>query len=176
MASDHGKLKPLDGGSALNHESHQNKTPIVVAIGVSSPLRCGSTLYQSLRFASAMMLNLTRRVLKKMRIQMRTDTSLIIGEPAYTLKNVEHLYMSRRGGEVTRASDSMVQYHRWRECRDGNDWRSSSILRELRNYNEQDCRSTWGLVEWLRKIQSTSGIPNLPVTGETKKPSEVTTD
>jgi hypothetical protein len=73
MASDHGKLKPLDGGSALNHESHQNKTPIVVAIGVSSPLRCGSTLYQSLRFASAMMLNLTRRVLKKMRIQMRTD-------------------------------------------------------------------------------------------------------
>jgi uncharacterized protein len=101
--------------------------------------------------------------------------SLVIGESAYSLKNVEHLYMPQRNAEVTTAGDSMVQYHRWLECRDGDDWRSSAILRALRNYNEEDCRSTWDLVEWLRTVQHTSGISYVARAAEPKKPGVVTT-
>jgi predicted RecB family nuclease len=101
--------------------------------------------------------------------------ALIIGEPFYSLKNVERLYMPERTGEVSTAEDSIVQYHRWLEFRDGEDWPTSTILQELRNYNEQDCRSTWSLVEWLRNVQSGSGVPYLAPAGEPKKPGDVTT-
>lgn len=101
--------------------------------------------------------------------------SLVIGEPAYSLKHVEHLYRPKRNAGVTTAGDSMVQYHRWLEHRDGDDWQSSAILRGLRNYNEDDCRSTWDLIGWLRSVQSTSGISYVMPAAEPKKPGEVTT-
>jgi predicted RecB family nuclease len=102
--------------------------------------------------------------------------SLVIGEPAYSLKNVEHLYRPQRVAGVVTAGDSMVQYHRWLEHKDGDDWQSSAILTDLRNYNEEDCRSTWDLIGWLRGVQSTSGISFVLPSTEPKKPGEVTTD
>ncbi len=101
--------------------------------------------------------------------------ALIVGEPFYSLKNIERLYMPARTGEVSTAEDSIVQYHRWLEFRDGEDWHSSTILQEIRNYNEQDCRSTWTLAEWLRNVQRGSGIPYLAPAAEPKKPGDVTT-
>ncbi len=83
---------------------------------------------------------------------------LLVGEPAYSLKNIEHIYMLKRTGEVATAGDSMVYYHAWRQKRDGSDWRTSPTLRLIRDYNEADCDSTWKLLEWLRTIQQAAGI------------------
>ncbi len=100
--------------------------------------------------------------------------ALVVGEPFYSLKNVEHLYMPPRSGEVASAGDSIVQYHHWLERRDGDNWHSSAILKEIRNYNEQDCRSTWKLLEWLREMQTRSGIQYVRPSGDPKKPNEIT--
>lgn len=83
---------------------------------------------------------------------------LLIGEPAYSLKNIEHLYMPKRTGEVATAGDSIVYYHAWRQKPDGDDWKSSPTLRLIRDYNEADCDSTWMLLEWLRGLQRDSRI------------------
>ena len=44
------------------------------------------------------------------------------------------------------------------------------MLRQIRDYNEADCRSTTELTRWLRNQQVKSGIPYLPVpVGEAKE-------
>ena len=83
---------------------------------------------------------------------------LLVGEPAYSLKNIEHIYMSKRAGEVATAGDSIVYYHTWRQKRDGDSWKTSPTLRLIRDYNKADCDSTWKLVEWLRTVQRDAGI------------------
>ena len=55
--------------------------------------------------------------------------ALLIGEPSYSLKNVEHLYMPAREGEVASAGDSIVYYHRWVDAPDGTNWRDSPTLK-----------------------------------------------
>ncbi len=84
--------------------------------------------------------------------------ALRIGEPRYSLKNVEHLYRPRREGDVATAADSVVEYRRWLEARDGADWRTSAILRAIRDYNRADCESTAELVSFLRAGQARAGI------------------
>lgn len=44
---------------------------------------------------------------------------LRVGEPRYSLKNIEHLYMEKRDGDVAKATDSIVYYERWLEQQDG---------------------------------------------------------
>lgn len=44
---------------------------------------------------------------------------LRVGEPRYSLKNIEHLYMPKRAGDVAKATDSIVYYERWLEQQDG---------------------------------------------------------
>jgi uncharacterized protein len=88
--------------------------------------------------------------------------ALIIGEPAYSLKNVEHLYSPARDGEVATAGASMVYYDRWLTVRDGEDWRTSLTLKLIRDYNQVDCESTWKLIDWLRRRQTESGVAFLP--------------
>jgi predicted RecB family nuclease len=39
--------------------------------------------------------------------------ALLIGEPSYSLKNVERLYLRQRDGEIATAADSIVYYYRW---------------------------------------------------------------
>ncbi|MGH2508585.1 MAG: DEAD/DEAH box helicase, partial [Ktedonobacteraceae bacterium] len=73
------------------------------------------------------------------------------------LKNIEHLYLQKRDGQVVTAGDSMVYYYRWLTHRDGEHWQSSSTLRLIREYNHADCDSTWLLAEWLRQRQSEAG-------------------
>jgi predicted RecB family nuclease len=83
---------------------------------------------------------------------------LIVGTPSYSLKDIERLYMDVRDGEVTTAGGSVVAYHRWLESGESEDWHDSAILKEIRDYNEVDCVSTWELAEWLRNVQSQSDI------------------
>ena len=88
--------------------------------------------------------------------------ALAIGTSGYSLKDLEHLYMEKCIGEVTTSGGSIVAYHRWIESNQSEDWNKSDILREIRDYNEVDCLSTWQLAGWLRSIQDISGIPFIP--------------
>ena len=84
--------------------------------------------------------------------------ALLIGEPRYSIKNVEHLYRAKRDTEVGSGGDSVVVYERWRENPDGDTWQTSKILNDIRSYNIDDCNSTQELVVWLRDKQQSNGI------------------
>jgi len=66
-----------------------------------------------------------------------------VSEPRYSIKNLETFYMEKREGEVTNAGASIVFYEKWR--RSGDD----DLLRKIRDYNQDDCRSTFLLHQWL---------------------------
>ncbi len=88
--------------------------------------------------------------------------ALLVGEPSYSLKNIEKLYQEPRSGDVVTAGESMVFYQRWIEIQDGLDYSSSPTLRTIREYNREDCKSTWKLACWLRGVQSQAGISFVP--------------
>ena len=83
---------------------------------------------------------------------------LIIGEPRYSIKNVEHIYRGVRETEVASGGDSVVVYEAWRENPDGQTWHDSKVLNDIRLYNKDDCDSTQELVDWLRGLQQQEGI------------------
>ncbi|MBN9227264.1 MULTISPECIES: TM0106 family RecB-like putative nuclease [Legionella] len=85
-------------------------------------------------------------------------SALIIGEPRYSIKNIEHLYRGKRDTAVGSGGDSVVVYEHWRENPDGENWQTSKILNDIRTYNIDDCNSTQELVEWLRARQNEQGI------------------
>ena len=60
--------------------------------------------------------------------------------------------------QVATAAESMVQYARWIESGESRDWNTSNILKGIRDYNEDDCKSTAELTNWLRMIASNAGI------------------
>jgi len=102
---------------------------------------------------------------------------LLIGEPAYSIKNVEHLYRGKRTTDVANGGESIVFYDNWREQGgldtwinddtgykswlanpDGFDWSAWRALDDIRSYNIDDCESTLELVDWLRERQAESGV------------------
>jgi predicted RecB family nuclease len=87
---------------------------------------------------------------------------LLLGEPRYSIKNVEHIYRGKRDTEVASGGESVVVYDQWRELNQrgeqGATWNTSSILEEIRKYNIDDCDSTQELAEWLREQQKSHGI------------------
>lgn len=78
---------------------------------------------------------------------------LQIGEPRYSIKNVERLYRPKRATEVASGGDSVVVYDLWREAfargEESAEWRESEVLSGIRDYNRDDCDSTLELYEWL---------------------------
>lgn len=87
--------------------------------------------------------------------------SIRIGEDSYSIKVVERLYRPKRDTDVTTAADSIVQYNRWIETKEPEDWNKSSILRAIRQYNEDDCQSTAQLCRWLRQIARENRIDSM---------------
>lgn len=91
--------------------------------------------------------------------------SLLLGEPRYSIKNVEHLYRNKRETEVGSGADSVVFYEQWRVLysRDeqGGTRQTSIILNKIRDYNMDDCNSTQELVVWLREQKRISNISYL---------------
>lgn len=83
---------------------------------------------------------------------------LRIGEGSYSIKSVERLYRPKRATDVATAVDSIVQYARWIESQQPHDWRTSAILKGIRDYNEDDCKSTAELLQWLRKVAGENKI------------------
>ncbi|HTF19375.1 MAG TPA: TM0106 family RecB-like putative nuclease, partial [Chryseolinea sp.] len=77
---------------------------------------------------------------------------LRISKPSYSIKDVEAFYAEKRTTEVKKAMDSIVVYERWRENGD------PALLESIRQYNEDDCRSTWQLRKWLLMLRP-AGLP-----------------
>ena len=78
---------------------------------------------------------------------------VLIGEPSYSIKNVEHIYRKKRETEVASGGESIVVYEEWRANPDGLTWQTSEVLNAIRDYNIDDCDSTQELAEWLRSEQ-----------------------
>ncbi|KIL96893.1 Superfamily I DNA and RNA helicase [Paramagnetospirillum magnetotacticum MS-1] len=72
---------------------------------------------------------------------------LLVSEPRYSLKNIEHFYMGKRDGDVATAADSIVAYEKWRATPD------QQTLDDIEHYNAIDCRSTALLRDWLLSIR-----------------------
>ena len=81
-----------------------------------------------------------------------------IGEDSYSIKSLETLYRPKRRTDVTSASGAIVQYANWMATKQPRDWQSSNILKGIRHYNEDDCKSNAELCEWLRNLGKEQGI------------------
>jgi uncharacterized protein len=86
----------------------------------------------------------------------------IIGTPSYSLKDIERLYLPPRTQEVKSGGSSIIEYQRWLDSGEPKGWQQSPILRSIRDYNQVDCESTWGLRSWLLDRQQESGIAYVP--------------
>jgi len=94
---------------------------------------------------------------------------LMIGEPRYSIKNVEHIYRGKRDTDVASGAESIIVYEQWRENPDGDTWQTSKVLKSIRDYNIDDCDSTQELTEWLRTEQANHDITYLLPDGEGEK-------
>jgi uncharacterized protein len=101
--------------------------------------------------------------------------AILLGEPRYSIKNVEHLYREKRDTGVVSGGESVVGYDEWRSRylikKETGNWQDSEVLTDIRNYNIDDCNSTQELVVWLRNLQDKNKISYQPP--PEKKPEEV---
>ena len=72
---------------------------------------------------------------------------IFLSENSYSLKNVEKFYNFKRDGDVQKGDVSQDYYSEWIETQD------QYYLDEIEKYNEQDCRSTYELHQWLLGIK-----------------------
>ncbi|NBZ97002.1 MAG: TM0106 family RecB-like putative nuclease, partial [Proteobacteria bacterium] len=91
--------------------------------------------------------------------------ALLIGDKNYSIKTVEKICRSgrTRDTEVATSIGSVVHYARWIDSGESKNWQASPILKGIRDYNEDDCRSTMELADWLRDLASRHGFaPHTP--------------
>jgi predicted RecB family nuclease len=88
--------------------------------------------------------------------------ALRIGEKDYSLKTIEVLYRPKRATDVASASESIVQYAAWMVSGQPPQWNASAILKSIREYNEDDCKSNAELTDWLRKLVNERRISYTP--------------
>ncbi len=101
-----------------------------------------------------------------------TRAAVAIGTSGYSLKDIEALFSPARKAGVTDAASSMVEYKRWMDSGQPDDWRHSPILTAIRDYNREDCEATWRLASWLRALQSKAGVRYLPFEKPPEEPQE----
>jgi uncharacterized protein len=99
---------------------------------------------------------------------------MVIGTKGYSLKDIECLYQPKRTGAVSTAGGSIVEYQKWLDSGESEDWKSSKILSAIRDYNREDCDSLIGLRDWLIARRDEHGIefrpPETEETEEKNKP------
>jgi uncharacterized protein len=74
--------------------------------------------------------------------------SLWISQPSYSIKKVEKLYRMKREASTKAGDDSIVKFEAWLATGD------DSILADIERYNDEDCRSTHQLREWLVRLRA----------------------
>lgn len=80
-----------------------------------------------------------------------TRQALVVGVESYSLKETERLAGFARQADVGGGGEAVVAFERWLETRDG------ALLAEIEAYNEEDCRATLALRDWLLTVR-----PKLP--------------
>jgi uncharacterized protein len=70
--------------------------------------------------------------------------TLMISQSSYSIKKLEPFYGLERTADVRSGDDSVVMFENWMSAPE-----RGEILRDIEQYNEEDCRSTWMLREWL---------------------------
>ncbi len=87
-----------------------------------------------------------------------------VGTRSYGLKALEPLFMpGHREGDVTSAGDSVVQYAAYCAERErGDDAAAAELRQQILDYNEQDCRSTQLLRDWLLGFAGTEPLATAP--------------
>ncbi len=75
-----------------------------------------------------------------------------VSKDSYSIKAIESFYAEKRDAEVKKATDSIVVYEQWCQAR------SPELLESIRQYNEDDCRSTAQLRDWLLSLRP-AGLP-----------------
>lgn len=87
-------------------------------------------------------------------------------EPDLSLKTLETFFAESRGEDVTKADQSIVHYHRWRESGE------QALLDGILAYNKVDCENTEGLRDWLLSLR-----PEIPFwQPSTETPSDEQTE
>ena len=91
--------------------------------------------------------------------------SLRASVPSYSIKEIEALYGFTRTAEVQGGQDAVVTFEQWLESGD------DTLLPEVERYNEEDCRSTYELHEWLLSIRPVE-LPWRPLPEERERKDE----
>ncbi len=71
-----------------------------------------------------------------------------ISQPSYSLKKVEAFYVQKRSTKTKGGDDSIVMFEMWLASQD------PALLEDIERYNEDDCRSTYRLREWLVTLRA----------------------
>ena len=72
---------------------------------------------------------------------------IYVSENSYSLKNMEIFYGFEREGDLRKGDVSQEYYSEWMETQ------NQQLLDDIESYNEQDCRSTYELHQWLLSIK-----------------------
>lgn len=79
--------------------------------------------------------------------------SLMISQSSYSIKKLEPFYAMVRSADIRKGDDSVVMFETWlKEPAD------RAILEQIERYNEEDCRSTHLLREWLLERRGESAV------------------
>ncbi|MEE2035360.1 TM0106 family RecB-like putative nuclease, partial [Rhodococcus chondri] len=93
--------------------------------------------------------------------------SIRVGQPSYSIKKLEPLYMDGREGDVLDAGASIAAYARYCDLRDaGKDDAAAELLASIASYNEDDCISTLHLRDWLSARAREHGVATSGVVHE----------
>jgi uncharacterized protein len=77
--------------------------------------------------------------------------AIAISQSSYSIKKLEAFYEMKRETETKFGGDSIVMYETWLQNPQRQD-----ILDDIERYNQDDCRSTWMLREWLLQLREES--------------------
>jgi uncharacterized protein len=67
--------------------------------------------------------------------------------PSYSLKELEALFGFARAAAVQSGMQAILDYERWLDTRD------DGLLAGIAAYNEEDCRATLALLDWLHRLR-----------------------
>jgi len=77
--------------------------------------------------------------------------SVLVSQPSYSIKKLEPFYGFTRATDVRAGADSILAFERWRL-----EPRREELLHDIERYNEDDCRSTSRLRQWLDRLRDKS--------------------
>ena len=87
---------------------------------------------------------------------------LVIGTPSYSLKDIEHLYMPAREGDVLSAGASVVEYQKWIDSGEPGDWEHSPDPQGDPRLQPRRLRLDGEAGGWLLERQQEAGVTWIP--------------